>query len=197
MSAPTKTTSRPTAEGIGTRERILAHAVQIASNEGLEALTIGRLATELGMSKSGLFGHFGSKEELQLATIGAAADIYKRTIIMPAFKVPAGTERLRALALGFISYLEESVFEGGCFWSSVSAEFDNRPGAVRDKIDANVGDWVSVLQVEAKKAGFKDPDQTAFELHAIGQGANMQYQLFRNPAVYDRARQTISRILAN
>lgn len=184
-------------EPAGTRERILAHAVQIASSEGLEALTIGRLATELGMSKSGLFGHFGSKEGLQLATIDAGADIYTRTVINPALKKPAGSERLRALATGFIDYLEGSVFSGGCFWSSVAAEFDNREGPVRDSIAVNVRNWVGLLAEQAKAAGVDDPRQLAFELHAIGHGANMQYQLFRDRTIFDRARRTIDRLLPN
>lgn len=183
------------AEPIGTRERILAHAVQIASAEGLEALTIGRLASELGMSKSGLFGHFGSKEGLQLATIDAGAGIYGRAVLDPAFRKSAGAERLRALAHGFVDYLEGSVFDGGCFWASVAAEFDNREGPVRDKIEENVSLWVSILAEQATAAGFEDPRQLAFELHAIGQGANMQYQLFRDPSVFNRARNTIDRLL--
>lgn len=190
----TSVTKKP-AESVGTRERILALAVQIASAEGLEALTIGRLASELGMSKSGLFGHFGSKEGLQLATIDSGAGIYGRAVIDPAFKKPAGAERLSALAHGFVDYLEGSVFDGGCFWSSVAAEFDNREGLVRDKIEENVGLWVGTLVDQAKAAGFEDPHQLAFELHAIGYGANMQYQLFRDPSVFNRARRTIDRIL--
>lgn len=191
MAVPAKTKPEP----VGTRERILAHAVQIASAEGLEALTIGRLATELGMSKSGLFGHFGSKEGLQLATIEAGRDIFGRAVLDPAFKQPAGADRLRALAHGFVDYLEASVFEGGCFWSSVAAEFDNREGPVRDAIEENVGNWIGILAEQSKAAGSDDPRQLAFELHAIGHGANMHYQLFRDPKVFDRARRTIDRLL--
>lgn len=188
--------TRAPREGTGTRERILAHAVQIASTEGLEALTIGRLATELGMSKSGLFGHFGSKEELQLATIDAGTEIFKRTIIRPAFNQPEGTARLRALVEAFLDYLQGSVFDGGCFWGSVSAEFDNRPGPVRDRIVQAVGEWVGILREQAVAAGVKDPDQLAFELHAVGQGANHAFQLFRDPQVFARARRTVDRLLA-
>lgn len=187
--------TRLTAEGSGTRERILAHSVQIASSEGLEALTIGRLATELGMSKSGLFGHFGSKEELQLATIDSGAELFKRSIINPAFNKPEGTERLRALAHGFLDHLESAVFEGGCFWGSVSAEFDNRPGPVRDRIEEKVRYWVDLLREQAKVAGAADPNQVAFEVHAIGQGANSAYQLFRDQDVFTRARLTLDRLL--
>lgn len=192
MATPTKMKS----EVPGTRERILAHAVQIASAEGLEALTIGRLATDLGMSKSGLFGHFGSKEELQLATISAGADIFARTIILPAFTKPAGQERLAALVENFINYLEQSTFEGGCFWGSVSAEFDNRPGPVRDLIQEKLGHWIKVLRDQAKAAGAADPDQLAFELYALGQGANSSYQLFGDASVFDRARRSTATLIA-
>lgn len=183
-------------ESAGTRERILERAVQIASAEGLEALTIGRLASELGMSKSGLFGHFGSKEGLQLATIELGAEIFGRSVIEPAFELPAGAERLRALAYGFVDYLESAVFDGGCFWASVAAEFDNREGPVRDKIEEHLAFWVKVLGEQAKAAGFEDQRQVAFELHAIGQGANGQFQLFRDPAIFGRARHAIDRLLA-
>lgn len=180
----------------GTRERILAHCVQIASSEGLSALTIGRLATDLGMSKSGLFGHFGSKEELQLATIKAGADIFTRAVVHPAFDQPQGEARLRALAENFVNYLEKEVFEGGCFWGSVAAEFDNRPGPVRDQIEASLGDWLRLLREQATQAGYKDPDQVAFELHAIWQGANSAYQLFGDAKTFDRARRSVERVLA-
>lgn len=182
-------------ESAGTRGRILALSVQIASSEGLEALTIGRLANELGMSKSGLFGHFGSKEELQLATIEAGAGLFGRTVIDPALREPSGKPRLRKLAFGFIDYLESSVFSGGCFWTSVAAEFDNREGPVRDRIEHHVGVWVNILAEQAKAAGVEDPRQLAFELFSIGQGTNMQYQLFRDAEVFERARKTVERIL--
>lgn len=178
-----------------TRGRILDLAVQIASSEGLEALTIGRLATELGMSKSGLFGHFGSKEGLQLATIEAGAGLFGRTVIDPALEEPAGLARLRKLSFGFIDYLESSVFSGGCFWTSVAAEFDNREGPVRDSIESHVGTWLRILLDQAAAAGAEDPRQVAFELFSIGQGTNMQYQLFRDAEVFERARRSIERIL--
>jgi AcrR family transcriptional regulator len=195
MATQVQTSGRARSEVPGTRERILTHAVQLASAEGLEALTIGRLASDLGMSKSGLFGHFGSKEELQLATINAGADIFARTIIVPAFAKPAGNERLAALAENFIGYLEQSTFEGGCFWGSVSAEFDNRPGPVRDLIKNKLGHWINVLREQSIAAGSDDPDQLAFELYALGQGANSSYQLFGDPAVFDRARRSIKSLL--
>jgi len=169
--------------------------VQIASREGLEALTIGRLASDLGMSKSGLFGHFGSKEELQLATIDRGSEIFARTIMVPAMREDTPQKRLAALIYNFVDYVEQGTFEGGCFWGSVSAEFDNRPGPVRDLIGEKVGHWVDTLREQAAECGAEDPKQLAFELQAIGQGANSAYQLFRDPAVFDRARKSIDRLL--
>lgn len=191
MATPTDT--RP--QQPSTRERILEHSVQIASAEGLESLTIGRLASDLGMSKSGLFGHFGSKEELQLATIDAGAEIFGRTVIRPAKDVPAGAERLARLAYNFVDYLEQATFEGGCFWGSVSAEFDNRPGPVRDMIQEKLSVWLDVLREQATAAGVDDPEQLTFELYSISQGANLQYQLFGDPAVFGRARTALAKLL--
>lgn len=187
MAAPTGTPS--------TRERILEHSVQIASAEGLESLTIGRLAADLGMSKSGLFGHFGSKEELQLATIDAGSEIFGRTVIRPARDIPAGAKRLSALASNFVDYMEQATFEGGCFWGSVSAEFDNRPGPVRDMIQEKLSIWLDVLREQSAAAGVDDPEQLTFEIYSIGQGANSFYQLFGDAAVFDRARSTLARLL--
>ncbi len=191
MAAPTKTKADPQS----TRDRILDHSVQLASAEGLESLTIGRLATDLGLSKSGLFGHFGSKEELQLATIDLGSEIFARTVIVPALGEPAGAPRLSKLIYNFLDYLEQSTFEGGCFWGSVSAEFDNRPGPIRDSIQQKLGHWLDVLREQAAAAGAEDPEQMTFELHSIVQGANSAYQLFGDPEVFNRARVTLARML--
>lgn len=191
MATPVKTKADPQS----TRDRILEHSVQLASAEGLESLTIGRLATDLGMSKSGLFGHFGSKEELQLATIDLGSEIFARTVIVPALKEPAGSARLAQLVYNFIDYLEQSTFEGGCFWGSVSAEFDNRPGPIRESIQQKLGYWLDVLREQSRAAGADDPEQLMFELHSICQGANSSYQLFGDTAVFDRARKTIASML--
>ncbi|MFT4050050.1 MAG: TetR/AcrR family transcriptional regulator [Solirubrobacterales bacterium] len=178
-----------------TRERILDHSVQIASAEGLESLTIGRLAADLGMSKSGLFGHFGSKEELQLATIEAGSEIFGRTVIRPARDEAEGAERLSRLVHNFVDYLEGATFEGGCFWGSVSAEFDNRPGPVRDMIKEKLSVWLDVLREQATAAGADDPEQLTFELYSICQGANLQYQLFGDAELFSRARAALDRLL--
>jgi AcrR family transcriptional regulator len=179
----------------GTREAILARAVDLASAEGLEGLTIGRLAAELGMSKSGLFGHFGSKEELQLATIREAASRFADEVVRPTLSRDEGLARLRALVEGYIRYLERRVFPGGCFWGAVSNEFDDRPGPVRDAIQSAVGAWLALLERNAEIGGVKDAPQLAFELHALGQGANSAYQLFGDREAFDRVRAAMERLL--
>ncbi len=177
------------------REAILQRAVDVASEEGLEGLTIGRLASELEMSKSGLFGHFGSKEELQLATVAAAADRFVEAVVSPVVEVEPGMRRLRALCDAYVDYLAGSVFPGGCFWAQSASEFDARPGPVRDAIREGVGAWLRGLEAEAREAGYEDPAQLAFELHSIAQGANTYFQLFDDRDAFDRARAAIDRVL--
>jgi AcrR family transcriptional regulator len=184
-----------TAKGAATREAILERAVDLASEEGLEGLTIGRLAAELELSKSGLFGHFGSKEELQLATIEVAARRFVRDVVAPILEVEPGAPRLRALCEQYIGYLEREVFPGGCFWAAAAAEFDARPGPVRDAIAAASAAWIRGLEREAAIAGVEDPAQLAFELQSAAQGANFAYQLFGDREAFSRARRAIERLL--
>src|SRR6516164_4384248 len=114
-----------------TRQEILALAADIASAEGLEGLSIGRLAAELRMSKTGVFAHFGSKEQLQLATVETAKQIFFERVVVPALASPRGLPRLKAMLEHWLGYVEGVVFRGGCFFAAASAEFDSRPGAVR------------------------------------------------------------------
>jgi AcrR family transcriptional regulator len=181
-------------KGAGTRAAILDRAVDLASVEGLEGLTIGRLAAELEMSKSGLFAHFGSKQELQLATIDAAVQRFSRTVIEPTLGAPDGAPRLRAMADAYLAHLE-SGYSGGCFWASTSAEYDDRPGPVRDAIAAAVDAWLAELRRQAGTAGIEDPDRVAFKLYAIVMGANSRYRLSRDRLVFEYARDTIDRVL--
>jgi len=122
---------RSVAEARQTRADILAKSVRLASTEGLEGLTIGRLATALDMSKSGVLGHFGSKEELQLAVVDAAADMFTREVADRARGTTPGLPKLLAMCAAWVSYLERRVFPGGCFFTAAAAEFDDRPGRVR------------------------------------------------------------------
>src|ERR1043166_8761773 len=162
------------AQGERTRRAILETAVHIASAQGLEGLTIGRLASELSMSKSGLFAHFGSKEELQVATVEAARAIFIREVIKPAFDATEGLVRLYKLCDIWLSYVQSGVFRGGCFFAAAAAEFDSRPGPVRDRIAEIMKEWLSTLReaiVEAQNAGqldkLIDATQLAFEFNSL------------------------------
>jgi AcrR family transcriptional regulator len=181
--------------GNRTRESILQAAADLASVEGLEGLTIGRLASELGMSKSGLFAHFGSKEELQLATIDAARRRFVEHVVKPSRSLPRGRKRLEALLDDWLAYFRGEVFAGGCFFHTIKAEFDSRPtNAVREVVTEDVRQFLGLLTREVRKAqeaGDLDPaiepEQLAFEFDALGSAANQQYQLMHDPAVFDRA----------
>jgi AcrR family transcriptional regulator len=182
-------------KGERTKEAILDTAAALATQEGLGMVSIGRLAEATGMSKSGLFAHFGSKEELQLATIDHASDMFVAEVIEPARAAPRGVARVWALCNGMIDYDERQVFPGGCFFASTSFEFNNKPGAVRDKIEEMLRGWLSYLELaveQAQEAGELDPQlsarETAFQLDAFAQAANAQFQLFRDPRVFEEAR---------
>ena len=182
-------------KGEETRATILATAVDIASVEGLEGLTIGRLASELDMSKSGLFGHFGSKEGLQLATVEAAREIFINEVVNPARQAETGLARLWALCDAWLSYMERDVFPGGCFFMAASLEFDDRPGPVRDAIAINMQEWLTYLEYAARKGQERGqlivditPKQVAFELHAFYLAANWARQLLGDIQAPNRAR---------
>ena len=186
------------AQGERTRHAILETAVHIASAEGLEGLTIGRLAAALSMSKSGLFAHFGSKEDLQVATVEAARAIFIREVIKPAFESTQGLLRLWKLCDIWLSYVQSGVFRGGCFFAAAAAEFDSRPGQVRDRIAEIMKEWLSTLRgaiVEAQQAGQLDKEvdatQLAFEFNSLELGANWAFQLYGDMRAFKRAREAI------
>jgi AcrR family transcriptional regulator len=184
-------------KAVSTRSAILARAVDLASTEGLEGLTIGRLAGELRMSKSGLFAHFGSKEELQLATLNAAAERFFAAVIAPAQREPAGGARLAAYCERYLDYLEHKVFAGGCFFAAVSCEFDDRPGAVRDAVRKGVRAWLSELERQAELAGVREPAELAFEIYSLALGVNACSRLLDEDRAFAHARATIARHLAD
>lgn len=183
-----------TEKGSQTRATILDRAVDLASVEGLEGLTIGRLAAELRMSKSGLFAHFGSKQELQLATIAAAAERFKGKVVDPVLELPDGAPRLRGMAERYLDQLGD--YSGGCFWAATSAEYDDRPGPVRDAIAGALDAWTDELERQARIAGVEDPERFAFELYALVTGTNARYRLSGDRRVFDYARAAIERLLA-
>jgi AcrR family transcriptional regulator len=185
--------------GLRTRRAILRKAVNIASVEGLEGLTIGRLASELRISKSGLFAHFGSKEDLQCAVVDAAREIFVDVVVRPAYQFQ-GLRRLRALCENWLAYGQQRVFPGGCFFSAASLEFDDRPGRVRDQIVGLMKRWLENLEQaarDAQSAGeiakHADLRQLAFEIQALAMGANWSSRLFRDSGVYDSVRTAILR----
>ena len=189
-------------KGAQTRAAILERAVDLASVEGLEGLTIGRLAAELEMSKSGLFAHFGSKQELQLATIEAAAERFRAAVIEPAMSAPDGAPRLRAMGERYLDHLD--LYTGGCFWGATSAEYDDRPGPVRDALATMVQTWQDALTRSIKLAideGHLSPDtspeQVMFEIHGLILALHHDARFLRNPGSVERARQGFERVLAH
>ena len=188
----------PTVQGARTKEAILRAAADLASVDGLEGLTIGSLAGVLQMSKSGLYAHFGSKQELQLATLEAAREVYVREVITPALVTATGIERLLALSDNFLSYIERGVFPGGCFFANAMAEFDCRPGPIRDRIAELQAAWMNTLQRAASKAvaGAElrrdtEVELLAFDVEAALLSANWYVHLFSDGSYIGRAKQSI------
>jgi AcrR family transcriptional regulator len=177
------------------RRAALERSVQMASQEGLEGLTIGALAADLGVHKSSVHALFGSKQELQLATLSAARAILIDQVLAPALGSTAGLPRLQAIGEAWCDYLASDVFAGGCFLCAASAEMDGRPGPVRDAVAAVMREWLDVLRanVEAAVAAGElraevDPAATAFRLNALGMAANWQRQLLRERSGIEQAR---------
>jgi AcrR family transcriptional regulator len=189
--------ARPT-KGSQTRIEILGVAAQIASAEGLEGLSLGRLAEAVGMSKSGLFAHFRSKQDLQLAVVETARSMFIEEVIRPAEGAPSGLARLRKLAEAWLSYAGRDVFRGGCFFVAASLEFDSRPGVVKDRITEIMGEWLRLLENEIRNAKANneltlnaDPLQLAFEFNSQMMGANWAYQLLGVKKAFARAKTAI------
>ena len=194
----THTERRRRSDGERSRRTILLTAARLATVEGLDGLTIGRLAAATGMSKSGLFAHFGSKEELQLATIGAAEEIFAEDVLRPALEAE-GLERVRALSERFLSHVGRNVFPGGCFFASAAAELDTRPGPVRERVVAVQRQWMDLFEGAIRTAQERreldpsvDPAQLTFELNALLGEANGLYLLSGDPGAFDMARRGIA-----
>ena len=192
------TTDRRILRGERTRQAILSHASRLASAEGLEAVSLQRLATDLGISKSGLFAHFGSKEELQLATVEEAGRIFTEEVLKPGLKTPAGLGRVWAMCNSFLSYLRREVFPGGCFFEAAVTEFDSKPGRVRDAVVEKRSYWVASLGRairSAKAAGDVqsdvDAEQVAWELSCLLVGANGSFVQDGGNVGIERARRAI------
>jgi AcrR family transcriptional regulator len=189
-------------DGERSRQTILRAAARLATVDGLEGISIGNLAAHIGMSKSGLYAHFGSKEELQLATVETAREIFGAEVVEPTQGIADPLERLQALYDRFLSHVERRVFPGGCFFASVAAEFDTHPGVVADRITAVQGEWTELLKQlirEAQAAGSlpasEDPAQLAFELDAYALMGNTGFVLHDDPTYLEQARVAIDRRL--
>jgi AcrR family transcriptional regulator len=190
---------RTRADGERSYRAILDAAARLATIEGLDGLSIARVANEIGMSKSGLFAHFDSKQDLQLATIATAEAVYAAEVVEPAMELPEGRERLEQLCERYLSYVKRGVFPGGCFFAATAAEWDTRPGPIRDRVRAVLAGWDELLegnvraaQRHADLARDVDIGQLIFEINALLHEANGHYLLFRDPASLDRARKAIA-----
>jgi AcrR family transcriptional regulator len=185
-----------------TRAAVTDAAVGRASVDGLEGLTIGGLAGEVRMRKSSVFTLFGSKEELQLATLDAAIESFIEEVWQPAAGEPPGLARLLALCDSWLDYHRREVMPGGCFLTTATVEFDARPGPLRDAVAATMSRWHETLRREAAAAieardlpPETDAADIAFELNALAAAASYGYQLSRDPEVFERARRSMRRSL--
>jgi AcrR family transcriptional regulator len=190
---------RGSPRGEKTRREILSKALQIAAREGLAALTIGRLAQALGMSKSGLFAHFRSKRALELATIHTAREVFANAVLLPATSAAEGIERLWKLCDSWLQHIEQSVLPGSYFFSGAFFAYAERPGAIAQEITGIAEEWLQALEravQDAKKRQEIDPDaeakRIAFELNAILIGAHWAY-LLEDDEAFAEARATILR----
>lgn len=193
--------SRPP-KGESSRTTILLAASKLATLKGLDGLSIGDLATEVGMSKSGLYAHFKSKEELEVATIEIAADIFGHEVLRPAMEAPAGCQRLRALAESFLLHLERRIFPGGCFFAAVAMELSKRPGTPRDKVVEIQQKWLSLLQqcfLDAQTNGEIDSSadipQAVFETQAMLLSANFFFVMTGDTAPLNQAKSGVEGLL--
>ena len=198
----TRARRRPRADGERTRSAILRAAASLATVDGLEGLSIGNLAAAIGMSKSGLYAHFGSKQELQLATVQEAGRIFAGEVVQPALAAPPGLAQLAAVCEAFFEHLQRRTFPGGCFFAGAALEMGTRPGPVKEAVAGFQAGFVDLLRGFAATAigqhelpPSENPDQLAFELNGICLAADANFVLHDDPAVLDLARQVARRRL--
>lgn len=194
-----ETGRRTRAPGDRSRARVLEHAAALATLEGLDGVSIARIAAATGMPKSSVYVLFGSKEELQLATIDAARANFIRHVVTPAITTtPPGRQQLQRLCDGYLDYVEQRIFPGGCFFVTASAEMGGRHGPVRDRVALYQRQWRQLLSQTTRQAhtahelaAGTDPDQLAFELGAILTGSDIAAVLHNDNTIIDRARQAV------
>lgn len=189
--------------GERTRQRILDRAVAVASLDGLDGLTIGGLAGDLDMSKSGLFAHFGSKEELQVQVLEEAIDRFRRVVVGPTLEAPPGEARLRELFDRWLAWGAESGMPGGCVITAAAIELDDRPGAPREVLAAALEEWIEMIQRVVRTAVSQgdlrsdlDVPQFTYELYAIFLAYHLMHRMIRDPEAGSRARRSFERLMA-
>lgn len=190
-------------KGTDTRSRIVETALRAASIDGIEGISLGKVAADVGMSKSGLFAHFDSKEALQVDVIGAAADKFVEVVVTPALKFPRGEPRLRALFEHWLEWEQNESLPGGCVFMHATAELDDRPGPVRDALVSHQQEWLKALgravQLTVDEGHFKrsvDPSLFAFQLYGIVLSYYHSARLFRDPAAKSNATRSFDALMA-
>jgi AcrR family transcriptional regulator len=188
------------ARGQRTRERVLSLTIQIAREEGLDALTIGRVAEVSDLTKAGLLGHFASKEALQLATLEAGRVAFVEAVIRPALEAPAGLERVARLLEFWVEHIDDR--QGGCFFASVAAEYDSRTGPVKESIAKMLSQWTEGIEHFLKQAQERkqlstsvDLSALSFELHGFELSLNLRRQLFGDHKAAGLAKRAMRRAL--
>lgn len=186
-------------KGGQTRQAILAHAFALATKIGLSGLSIGRLAEDMGLSKSGLFAHFGSKEALEVAVVEEASRQFVQEVMVPALREPRGEPRVRALFERWLAWVQRP---GGCFFVGASAELDDRPGPPRDALVRACNDWIDELakavRIAVREGHFRtdvDPDQLAFEIYGAMLVGHTFLRFLRDPAAIERTRKAFDRLV--
>jgi AcrR family transcriptional regulator len=190
-------------KGRQTRAGIVEQALAVASQTGLSALTIGTLAERSGLSKSGLFAHFGSKEELQLAVVRGVRQLFSDFVFLPAMQHPPGLPRLRAIVENWLKWTGTANLPGGCIMAAAAYEFDDRPGPVKDLISQSLRELRKTLARAAHTAiesgqlrADADPEQLAFEIYSIYLGAQLDARLFGDPNAWRRALAAFENLLS-
>ena len=190
-------------KGEQTRAAIVKRATAMASQVGLEGLSLGALADDVGMSKSGLFAHFASKQELQIQVLEAAVARFLGQVVGPAFREPRGEPRVRALLENWIDWSRSRSLPGGCLFLSLSNELDDRPGPLRDRLQEFQRTWIAGLEKAGRMAvdegHFRadlDVEQFAYDFFQIILGCHHFRQLMRDPRAEDRARRALERLIA-
>lgn len=189
-------------KGEKSRAAILLVAAQLVTTRGMQGMSISDLATHLGMSKSGLYAHFKSKEELELATIESAIQIFDKEVLQSVRAAAPGTQRLMTLVEVFLSYLERKVFPGGCFFAAVASEVDTQPGRARDRILEVMNGWRNLIRQCLEEARSQheidrnaDLEQAVFEVQGMLTAANFQFVMANDPRLLQQARKAVQNVL--